>query len=166
MLFPLHCFQRWNRKATIEDLMLMMFIILVTNSLFWYCANPNISILPWRITISCLICEFQISDRTSETLGRGSWYLQSLSLDLQTKICPQIFDRGSWSQISGPQTLPTISRLNPGSNPRPDTKNLEQEFRSSAESFRCATGHLKFRQHTWCSNLLMYINNNVLLPGQ
>ena len=55
--------------------------------------------LPWLIAASCLISEFQISGRTSETLGWGSWHpRESLSLYLQTSS--QILVQGSWDQIS------------------------------------------------------------------
>ena len=56
--------------------------------------------VPWLITTFCLISEFQISSRISETLGRGSSYpVESLSLDLSSSL--QILVRGSWDQISG-----------------------------------------------------------------
>ena len=57
-------------------------------------------IVPWLITKSCLISQFQISSRKSETLGRGSWYpAEGLSLDLKTGL--QILGRCSWDQIFG-----------------------------------------------------------------
>ena len=56
--------------------------------------------LPWLITTSCLTSQFQISCRTSETLGRGSRYpAEGLSLDL--KISLHFLGRGFWVQISG-----------------------------------------------------------------
>ena len=41
---------------------------------------------------------------------------------------------------------------NPNSNPRPDIKILGRKFKSSAESFRFATGYLNLKYHTGCSN--------------
>ena len=40
-----------------------------------------------NITTSCLISEFQMSCRTSETPGRGSWYpAEDLSLDFKNRL--------------------------------------------------------------------------------
>ena len=51
---------------------------------------------------------------------------------------------------------------NPDSNPGPDIKILGRKFKSSAESFRFATGYLKLRYQTGCSNEPRYFH--VFLP--
>ena len=103
-----------------------------------------------------------MSGRTSETLHRRSWYsVEGYSLDLQTS--PQILGLVSWNQISGPRT----SAKDFWTSLQVQAQILNRISRSSAESFRCAAGHLKCRYQIWYSNLPMYIDNiNFLLPTQ
>ena len=37
-------------------------------------------------------------------------------------------------------------------NPKTSAKDLSTSYKSSAESFRCTVGYLKFRYHRGCSN--------------
>ena len=58
-------------------------------------------------------------------------------------------------QISGPKNIGlrfADYSSNLDSNPRPNIKILCQQFKSSAENFRCATEYLKFRYQIRCSN--------------
>ena len=58
------------------------------------------TLLSWLIITSCLISNFQVFGRTSETLDRRSLYpAEGSGLDLQTS--PQILGRGSSNQVSG-----------------------------------------------------------------
>ena len=112
-----------------------------------------------QITTSCLISEFQMSGRTSETLDRGSWYpARGLSLDFKASL--QILGRCSWIRylISRTSTKDLRTSL------QIQSQSLGQIWRSSAESFRCAAGHLRFNYQTRCSNLLIYIDNTNFLP--
>ena len=81
-----------------------------------------------------------MSARISETLGRGfKLYVEGLNIRLRKSDV--------WSKNIG-RGLALKSWL----NPRHDTKTLDREFKSSAESFRCAARYLKFRYQTGCTN--------------
>ena len=46
--------------------------------------------LPWLITTSCLISEFQISGRISETLGLV-FKLSAKDFDIRSRVCRLVF---------------------------------------------------------------------------
>ena len=94
-----------NLNANCNTNFFTSFFNVLINKINWYLLTCAINAtcknrIPWLITTSCLISQFQISGRKSETLGRGSWYpAEGLSLDLRTSL--QILGRRSWNQISG-----------------------------------------------------------------
>ena len=99
-----------NRKIGLDDMVLCCFNIRPKLKYKHICNFINERhgvpltmrrlLLPWLITTSCLISQFQISGRKSETLGQLPWYpAEGLSLNLKTSL--QILGRCSWNQISG-----------------------------------------------------------------
>ena len=67
-------------------------MILLSNLVFFQVCNCGISlrILRWLITTSCLISEFQISGRTSETFGRR-FKLSAVDRDTRPRVWVWIY---------------------------------------------------------------------------
>ena len=122
--------------------------------------NPSATHLDPRLRVLDMRPDIQKSNSKQDSLVICQCILITLVffylLNLKTR-----FDE-TLGRISEPKNLSrgiAGQSSNLDSNPRPDIKTLGRQFKSSAESFRCAAGHLKFRYQTRCSNLLLYINN-------